>query len=125
MDAQNALTNGVLERCSSRDKFAALMRRLYDYPKYGTPSRHGDRYTYSYNTGLQVQCARWYWVAHGVSMHAAAQLRTYVRDTLKPLPDLLCHGHCCRHKAWCTHSARLTARQSCSSTLTSCRMMAQ
>ena len=60
MDAQNALTNGVLERCSSRDKFAALMRRLYDYPKYGTPSRHGDRYTYSYNTGLQVQWRSWY-----------------------------------------------------------------
>ena len=66
VDAQNGLTNGVLERCSSRDKFAALMRRLYDYPKYGTPSRHGDRYTYSYNTGLQVRCARWYWVAHAV-----------------------------------------------------------
>jgi Prolyl oligopeptidase, N-terminal beta-propeller domain len=66
VDAQNALTNGVLERCSSRDKFAALMRQLYDYPKYGTPSRHGDRYTYSYNTGLQVKGARWSRVAHAV-----------------------------------------------------------
>lgn len=44
VDAQNALTTTVLAQCDTRNKFAALMRQLYDYPKYGTPSRHGDRW---------------------------------------------------------------------------------
>lgn len=44
VDAQNELSNKVLAQCDTRDKFADLMRQLYDYPKYGTPSRHGDRW---------------------------------------------------------------------------------
>ncbi len=44
VDSQNELSNKVLAQCDTRDKFAGLMRQLYDYPKYGTPSRHGDRW---------------------------------------------------------------------------------
>ena len=55
VDAQNALTQTVLAQCETHDKFKALMTRLYDYPRYGCPSKRGERYVYSHNTGLQAQ----------------------------------------------------------------------
>lgn len=55
VDAQNKVTQSVLAQCHSQDKFKALMQQLYDYPRYSTPSRHGERYYYSHNTGLQAQ----------------------------------------------------------------------
>lgn len=123
VDAQNALTNSVLERCSSRDKFAALMRQLYDYPKYGTPSRHGDRYIHSYNTGLQAS----------ETFTRSEQQRNDARikyHSCQPNPTVLSptvhsFGSKCRRRAWCTPSARLTARPLCSSTRTSCQTMAR
>ena len=31
--------------------------KIYDYPKYGLPSRHGDYYYYSHNPGkLKMEC---------------------------------------------------------------------
>lgn len=55
VDAQNALTAGVLEQCSTRAQFKQLFQELYDYEKVGLPSRRGARYVYSKNTGLQAQ----------------------------------------------------------------------
>lgn len=53
--AQNDLTAGVLDQCETRPRFKALMTRLYDYPRFGLPRKHGDRYVFSRNTGLQPQ----------------------------------------------------------------------
>ena len=53
--AQNALTEGVLARCETRAAFRSLFKDLYDYARYGTPFRKGDRYFYTMNTGLQNQ----------------------------------------------------------------------
>ena len=55
MEAQNAVTASVLDRCETRPRFKALMTRLYDYPRFGLPRKHGDRYVFSRNTGLQPQ----------------------------------------------------------------------
>lgn len=55
VEAQNALTASVLDQCETRPRFKALMTRLYDYPRFGLPRKHGDRYVFSRNTGLQPQ----------------------------------------------------------------------
>eukprot|EP00882_Tetradesmus_deserticola_P019405 GHRQ01020886.1.p1 GENE.GHRQ01020886.1~~GHRQ01020886.1.p1 ORF type:complete len:455 (+),score=131.29 GHRQ01020886.1:102-1466(+) len=55
VEAQNKLTAKVLEQCTTRDQFKSLFTALYDYPKYGTPFKRGDRYYYYYNSGLQQQ----------------------------------------------------------------------
>lgn len=55
VDAQNELTQSVLQKCPIRDNFKALFHDLYDYEKFGVPFRRGQRYYYSYNTGLQAQ----------------------------------------------------------------------
>eukprot|EP00899_Mesostigma_viride_P022615 jgi/Mesvir1/3538/Mv12009-RA.1 len=52
---QNEVTAAVLAKCTMRDKFQARMTDLYDYPKYGTPFKEGDKYFYYYNSGLQPQ----------------------------------------------------------------------
>ncbi|KAL3130653.1 hypothetical protein ABBQ38_008044 [Trebouxia sp. C0009 RCD-2024] len=52
---QNALTSSVLDECETRQQFNQLLTELFDYPRYSCPRRHGKRYHYSYNTGLQAQ----------------------------------------------------------------------
>lgn len=53
--AQNELTSSVLSQCETRQQFNDLLTELFDYPRYSCPRRHGNRYHYSYNTGLQAQ----------------------------------------------------------------------
>lgn len=55
VEKQNQLTQKVLQQCETRDQFKQLFTQLYDYPKYGTPFKRGDRYYYYYNSGLQQQ----------------------------------------------------------------------
>jgi len=55
VEAQNALTNTVLDKCETRAQFKELFTQLYDYPKFGTPFRRGPRYYYYHNSGLQQQ----------------------------------------------------------------------
>jgi len=52
---QNALTESVLEGCSAREEIRARLTELWDYPRYGVPSRHGERWFQARNTGLQNQ----------------------------------------------------------------------
>ena len=49
VDAQIALTEGVLEQCETRGQFKTLLTELWDYEKFGCPARQGARYVYSYN----------------------------------------------------------------------------
>ncbi|MDX1548649.1 MAG: prolyl oligopeptidase family serine peptidase [Rhodothermales bacterium] len=53
--AQNALTFGYLEGLPQRDAFKDRLTTLWDYPKYGAPSKKGSRYFFSKNDGLQNQ----------------------------------------------------------------------
>ena len=53
--AQNALTHGYLGQIDERDAIRARMTELWDYEKYTTPFKKGDRYFWHYNNGLQNQ----------------------------------------------------------------------
>lgn len=44
VEAQNALTNSVLEKCGTREKFKELMTRLYNYERFSCPFKRGSRY---------------------------------------------------------------------------------
>lgn len=55
VDAQNELTFGYLESIDERGVIEARMTELWDYERYGLPTRAGGRYFYSYNDGLQNQ----------------------------------------------------------------------
>eukprot|EP00891_Asterochloris_glomerata_P009877 jgi/Astpho2/9877/fgenesh1_pm.00152_%23_2_t len=54
-DAQNKVTNSLLEQCTTREPFRELLTEMYDYPRFRVPSKKGSRYYYRHNTGLQNQ----------------------------------------------------------------------
>jgi prolyl oligopeptidase len=55
VEAQNAATNAYLATLPGRDKFAARMKQLFDYERFGLPRKAGTRYFYMRNDGLQNQ----------------------------------------------------------------------
>jgi prolyl oligopeptidase len=54
VDKQNALTRSLLDR-PDREAVKRRLTELFNYPRLSTPTRRGDRYFYSRNTGLQNQ----------------------------------------------------------------------
>ncbi|WP_082731230.1 MULTISPECIES: prolyl oligopeptidase family serine peptidase [unclassified Sphingomonas] len=52
---QNKLTDAYLATLPGRDVFAARLKALYDYERFGVPQQQGGRYFYSRNSGLQNQ----------------------------------------------------------------------
>jgi len=53
--SQNKVTQGYLDHITYRDQIKDRMTKLWNYEKYGSPTRHGD-YDYFYkNDGLQNQ----------------------------------------------------------------------
>ncbi len=55
VNAQNQVTRGYLEQIPYRAQLKQRLQELYNYPKYGIPSRSGDYYLWSKNDGLQNQ----------------------------------------------------------------------
>ncbi len=55
IEAENKLTFGYLERIPERDEIKARLTELWDYERYGLPTKRGGRYVYSKNDGLQNQ----------------------------------------------------------------------
>ena len=55
VEAQNKVTFSFLEKIPERDALRARLKELWDYEKFGIPRKGGDRYFFSYNTGLQNQ----------------------------------------------------------------------
>ena len=53
--AQNQVTQAYLGQIPERQAIEARMTRLWNYERYGAPSKHGKYYVYSYNSGLQNQ----------------------------------------------------------------------
>jgi len=68
---QSAVTDAYLQRLPGRDAFAASIRRLIDYERFGIPRKAGGRYFYTRNAGLQNQAT------------------LYVRDSLDGRPRQL------------------------------------
>jgi prolyl oligopeptidase len=53
--AQNKVTQGYLSQIPEREAIKQRLTQLWDYEKYGTPFKRGDRYFYYKNDGLQNQ----------------------------------------------------------------------
>nr|WP_299907794.1 prolyl oligopeptidase family serine peptidase [Sphingomonas bacterium] len=54
---ENAVTNAYLATLPGRDIFAARLKQLLDYERFGVPVKKGGRYFYMHNSGLQNQSA--------------------------------------------------------------------
>ncbi len=55
VEAQNRVTFSYLEKIPFRQQLVARLERLFNYPKYSSPSRRGQYFVYSKNDGLQNQ----------------------------------------------------------------------
>ena len=55
VEAENAVTQDYLRQIPYRDAIRERLTELWNYPKQGSLSRHGDYYYYFYNDGLQNQ----------------------------------------------------------------------
>jgi prolyl oligopeptidase len=55
VEAENAVTFAFLERIPARARIRARLTELWNYERYGVPSREGARYIFSKNDGLQNQ----------------------------------------------------------------------
>jgi prolyl oligopeptidase len=60
VEAENKVTFAFLNTIPERERIRARLTKLWDYEKFGAPSRHGNRYFYTYNSGLQNQSVL-YW----------------------------------------------------------------
>ncbi len=55
VEAENKITFGFLEKIPARESIKKRLTELWDYEKFGTPSKEGPIYSFSRNTGLQNQ----------------------------------------------------------------------
>jgi len=55
VEAQNKATSSFLEQIPEREQIKTRLTRLWNYEKFSTPSKNGNRYFYSHNSGLQSQ----------------------------------------------------------------------
>jgi prolyl oligopeptidase len=55
VEAQNKVTFGYLERIPARARLRERLTELWNYERYGSPSREGGTYVFSKNNGLQNQ----------------------------------------------------------------------
>ncbi|HNT73865.1 MAG TPA: prolyl oligopeptidase family serine peptidase [Anaerolineae bacterium] len=61
VEAENQLTFAYLEQLPAREKIRQRLTQLWDYDKFGTPYKHGGRYFFTQQTGLQNQAVL-YWM---------------------------------------------------------------
>lgn len=57
VEAENRVTFGYLEQIPCRERIKQRLTELWNYEKFGTPFKEGDRYFFSKNDGLQNQFA--------------------------------------------------------------------
>ena len=55
VEAQNKITFGYLEKIPYRQKLVNRLEKLFNYPKYSSPTRRGEYFFFSKNDGLQNQ----------------------------------------------------------------------
>jgi prolyl oligopeptidase len=64
VQAENAVTFGYLDTIPFRPKIKARLTEIFNYPRYSSPFRVGDRYFFTKNDGLQNQSV--YYVQQGL-----------------------------------------------------------
>ncbi|MEZ4454718.1 MAG: prolyl oligopeptidase family serine peptidase [Nannocystaceae bacterium] len=55
IDAENSVTFGYLDTIAARPQIRERLTKLWNYERYGVPSREGGRYFFTRNDGLQNQ----------------------------------------------------------------------
>ena len=60
VEAENKVTFAFLNTIPERERIKARLTKLWDYEKFGAPFKRGNRYFYTYNSGLQNQSVL-YW----------------------------------------------------------------
>ena len=55
VEAQNRLTRSYIDSFPHRGDLETRLTALWNYPKHGLPLKHGGRYFYSRNDGLQIR----------------------------------------------------------------------
>ncbi len=53
--AENKVTQAYLQSLPERESMRVRLEKLWNYERFGLPSRKGDRYIYTHNNGLQNQ----------------------------------------------------------------------
>jgi prolyl oligopeptidase len=71
VEAENKVTFDYLNQIPERAAMAVRLKQLWNYERYGLPAKHGNRYFYSRNDGLQNQSV------------------LYVADSLNATPKVL------------------------------------
>jgi prolyl oligopeptidase len=59
VEAQNKVTFAYLDQISYRAQLKDRLMKLFNYPKFGSPTRRGEQFMFSKNDGLQNQSV-WY-----------------------------------------------------------------
>jgi len=57
VEKQVELADEILAKCDTREKLKKKETALYNYPRYGCPTKRGNYCFYNHNTGLQSQAA--------------------------------------------------------------------
>ncbi|XP_043463530.1 prolyl endopeptidase isoform X2 [Leptopilina heterotoma] len=55
VESQNAITTPYLTSCSAKSAIHDRLKQMWDFPKYSCPARHGNKYYFYKNDGLQNQ----------------------------------------------------------------------
>jgi prolyl oligopeptidase len=88
IDAQNALTRAYLDGIPARAAIKARLTRLWNYERYGVPSREGPWYIFTRNTGLQPQAVVYKTRALGAEPEVLLDPNTWSADGTEAIAGL-------------------------------------
>ncbi|KAK1297700.1 hypothetical protein QJS10_CPB15g01019 [Acorus calamus] len=55
VEKQTSLTESILGQCETREDLRRSIKNLFNHPRFTTPFNKGNKYFYSYNSGLHAQ----------------------------------------------------------------------
>ena len=55
VETQNSITKPYLDKCPHKKELTESLTKLWNFPKFTVPAKHGDYYYFRHNTGLQNQ----------------------------------------------------------------------